>query len=222
MVSRTENALSAALTRPSRSTPVMTRKVRTTTRIQPRAVAARLPIRRSSFFTVQRYSPRSPRPTRIRRAKKTAAIRGEAIASGTLYSVISINERIWLCQYCPSANDTAKRTTALMAKTRQAPGRGGRGPRSAKARQIDATSTPRPYPMAAVTPVTMPWMRPLRGSSDGVNERQANSSAPQHPGRVACSCRRALPGAFSGAVGVPSRSSTGGRTASPRVIEPPA
>ena len=55
-----------------------------------------------------------------------------------------------------------------MKKAGQAQGRGGRRSRSAKARQIDAASTPSPYPMAAVIPKTTPWMMPPRGSSDGV------------------------------------------------------
>jgi hypothetical protein len=38
--------------------------------------------------------------------------------------------------------------------------------------------------MAAVMPQTTPWMRPPRGSSDGVKERHAKMSAPQQPGSV--------------------------------------
>src|SRR4051812_38462155 len=45
--------------------------------------------------------------------------------------------------------------------------------------------------MAAVMPHTTPWTRPLRGTSDGVNDRHANNSAPQQPGRVTCRHRGA-------------------------------
>src|SRR4051812_1065612 len=38
--------------------------------------------------------------------------------------------------------------------------------------------------MAAVTPQTIPWIMPVRGSSDGVNDREANTTAPQRPGTV--------------------------------------
>ena len=41
--------------------------------------------------------------------------------------------------------------------------------------------------MTAVMPQTRPWMKPPRGSSDGVNDRAAKITAPQHPGSVACS-----------------------------------
>ena len=71
-----------------------------------------------------------------------------------------------------------------MAKIRHDPGFGGRTSRSAKARQIDAPTTPTPYPIAATMPQTSPWMMPLRGSRDGVNDRQANATAVHAPGRV--------------------------------------
>ena len=67
--------------------------------------------------------------------------------------------------------------------------------------------------MAAVTPQTRPWMRPSRGSSDGVNDRQAKISAPQHPGRVACSCRRTLPGSAPEVGVCATPAVVGGRTA---------
>ena len=38
--------------------------------------------------------------------------------------------------------------------------------------------------MAALMPHTTPWSNALRGSSDGVNARQAKTSATQAPGRV--------------------------------------
>jgi len=38
--------------------------------------------------------------------------------------------------------------------------------------------------MAAVMPQMMPWMRPPRGSSEGVKERAAKMIAPQQPGSV--------------------------------------
>ena len=44
--------------------------------------------------------------------------------------------------------------------------------------------------MAAVMPHTTPWSNALRGSSDGVNARQANTSATQAPGRVYRNRRR--------------------------------
>ena len=44
--------------------------------------------------------------------------------------------------------------------------------------------------MAAVMPHTTPWSNALRGSSDGVKARQANTSATQAPGRVYRNRRR--------------------------------
>ena len=61
-----------------------------------------------------------------------------------LYSVTPISLRISYCQYCPSPKETTTRTAALMKKTGQDRRRGRRGSRSAKARQIDAASTPSP------------------------------------------------------------------------------
>src|SRR6478672_3752967 len=122
----------------------------------------------------------------MRRQKTIAAVRGAAMASGTLYSVTPMSERIWLCQYCPRAKEMPKSTTTLMTNTRQAPGRGGRGPRSAKARQIEAASTPSPYPMAALMPHTIPLeeaaAREQRGSERQAREEQRTPTARQ--GRV--------------------------------------
>ena len=95
-----------------------------------------------------------------------------------------MRRRISYCQYWPSPNETASSTAALTRKVGHAQLRGGRGSRSAKARQIHAATTPSPYPIAAVTPQTSPWMRPPRGSSDGVKDRHARTSAPQLPGSV--------------------------------------
>ena len=76
--------------------------------------------------------------------KTSTAMKGEATASGMLYSVTPISLRISYCQYCPSAKATANSTTALMMKARQAQRRGRRGSRSAKARHIDAAHTASP------------------------------------------------------------------------------
>ena len=51
-------------------------------------------------------------------------------------------------------------------------------------------TTPRPYPIAALMPVTNPWNNAARGSSDGVNDRHANSNAAHEPGSVYVSRRR--------------------------------
>src|SRR5262249_60824156 len=108
-----------------------------------------------------------------------------------------------------------------MMKVRQAQRRGCRGPRSAKARQMDAAHTPSPYPMAAVMPQMMPWMRPPRGSSEGVKERHAKMIAPQEPGSVTSSSLRRFrgladggaPSAVATAVGGPAGGGVGPRRA---------
>src|SRR6478735_3569837 len=58
--------------------------------------------------------------------------------------------------------------------------------------------------MDAVIPQTRPWMNPPRGSSDGVNDRAAKRTAPQHPGTVKWSNPRRRPERRSS----PSASST--------------
>src|SRR3954447_11155233 len=127
---------------------------------------------------------------------------GERTTSATLYSVTPMRPRIWCCQYCPSAKKTASRTPPPIRLLRQVAGLGGRTSRSAKARTMTASTTPRPYPMAAVTPQTIPWITPVRGSSDGVNDRHEKTTAPQKPGTVRlCHCpRRRVSGSGSGTV----------------------
>jgi hypothetical protein len=44
--------------------------------------------------------------------------------------------------------------------------------------------------MAAPIPQTMPWIRALRGSSDGVKARQATTTATHAPGSVYRNRRR--------------------------------
>src|SRR6516162_9516598 len=139
----------------------------TLTRPQPTPRAARGPIQRPSRPATQWYRPRRPRPIATIRQNTAAAMAGEAITSGMLYLVTPISLRMSYCQYCPSPNETANRTPALTQKAVHAQCCGRRGPRSANARQIDAAHTPSPYPIAAVMPVTTPWRRPPRGSSDG-------------------------------------------------------
>ena len=92
----------------------------------------------------ERYKPRRLRPISSRKQKTSAATRGEATTSQTLYSVTPVSLRISCCQYCPSPKDATTRTAALMKKTGQDRRRGCRGFRSAKARQIHAASTPSP------------------------------------------------------------------------------
>src|SRR6478609_10286019 len=58
--------------------------------------------------------------------------------------------------------------------------------------------------MDAVIPQTRPWMKPPRGSREGVNDRAAKRTAPQHPGTVKWSNPRRRPGRRSS----PSASST--------------
>ena len=60
----------------------------------------------------------------------------------------------------------------------------GRAGRSANSRHTRAPRTPNPYPMAPLIPVTIPAKAPGRGTSEGVNERQTNTTATQAPGRV--------------------------------------
>src|SRR4051794_14758938 len=57
--------------------------------------------------------------------------------------------------------------------------------------------------MAAVTPQITPWATPPRGSSDGVNDRQAKTRAAHEPGRVNVSHagRRLRPGPTRGSAG---------------------
>jgi hypothetical protein len=52
--------------------------------------------------------------------------------------------------------------------------------------------------MAALMPHTTPWSNALRGSSDGVTARQADTSATQAPGRVYRNRRRRPPAASGG------------------------
>jgi hypothetical protein len=52
--------------------------------------------------------------------------------------------------------------------------------------------------MAALIPHTTPWSRALRGSSDGVKARQANTTATHAPGSVYRN-RRRPPAARGGA-----------------------
>src|SRR6478752_8341564 len=66
----------------------------------------------------------------------------------------------------------------------------GRAGRSAKSRHTRAPRTPRPYPIAALMPQTTPWNAPGRGTSEGVNDRQAKATATQAPGRVYRNRRR--------------------------------
>src|SRR4051795_1320471 len=70
--------------------------------------------------------------------------------------------------------------------------------------------------MAAVTPQTIPWITPVRGSSDGVNDRHETTTAPQKPGTVRlCHCpRRPVSGRGPGS-GAPPR--VCGGTATPVV-----
>src|SRR6516162_1265760 len=66
--------------------------------------------------------------------------------------------------------------------------------------------------MAAVMPQTMPWIVPVRGSSDGVKDRHPAMSAPQQPGSVTYSSFRCL--ARSGGGSVISGAAGGGKVAS--------
>ena len=61
--------------------------------------------------------------------------------------------------------------------------------------------------MAAVIPQTRPWTMPLRGSSDGVKERHAKTSASQQPGSVTYRSLRRFAG--SGAGNAPSAVAVG-------------
>jgi len=112
--------------------------------IEPTAFAARCPIQRLSSCAAQRYRPRRLRPISRMRQNVSTATKGEATTNAMLYSVTPISLRISYCQYCPSPNETTIRTAALMKKTSQDRRRGRRGSRSAKARQIHATSAPSP------------------------------------------------------------------------------
>src|SRR5690242_15180756 len=68
--------------------------------------------------------------------------------------------------------------------------------------------------MAAVMPQTRPWTIPLRGSSDGVKERHAKTSAPQQPGSVTYSSLRRFAGSGAGNA-LSAAPSGGGASAAP-------
>ena len=93
-----------------------------------------------------------------------------------------MSSRMRSCQYRPATTAIGSSTAVATARTAQECGRGGRGSRSTTARQAAAANTPRPYPTAAFTPHTSPCTSPLRGSSDGVNDRHVKTSANHSPG----------------------------------------